>query len=368
MHPDEFFTAWKLPHKRVFLRADLNVGINNGSVILATHIDRPDGYNASFSTKILMDWFITRGYHITFIAYDPAGYPLPQSYQPGHVYLLDNLRFYRGEIDCDIEFAKKLRNCADFYINEAFGIAHEFSATTTILPELFGRKERSIGFLMRSELVHLSFLKRKEKRLTVLLGGGKGSDKIPYLVSLINRPQVTLLLGPAIAYTFLKAQGYPVGKSLVNDAMLETAAKVIQLAQEHNHPVVLPTDSISRTSITDHTLITHPINEFPPDAVGVTIGPETTRRFKAYVENTDMVFVNGAIGFTDQPETLNPGNELYQTIGHANGYRIAGGGDTIQRIRRLGIQHTLDFCSTGGGAALAFVSDHTLPGLAYYVN
>jgi phosphoglycerate kinase len=376
------FTEWKLASKRVFLRADLNVPLHNGkigddfrflalqptldyliskgaSVILATHIGRPQGYNKELTTQPIGDWLQSRGYKTTFIPYEPTGFVLPTEHKPAHIYLLDNLRFFDGEKKCDELFARLLHSYADYYVTDAFGIAHETAASTTVLPNLFKKEHRSWGFLIKTELVHLSFLLREEKKLTLVVGGGKGSDKIPYLKKLIERPHVSLLIGTAVAFTFFKAQGIFVANSLVNDDMLDIARFIIKHAQKNS--LYLPVDIISRTPTNE--LITHDIQNFPDNGVGVTIGPKTLTLFKSQIQKTDMLFYNCAMGFTEDPQTLLPAEDLIKCVSQAKAYRTAGGGDTVALVRSMGMQPSIDFCSTGGGASLAFLAQAPMPGV-----
>lgn len=380
------FTEWKLAKKRVFLRADLNVPITNGviaddfrllalrptldylllkgaSVILATHCGRPKGYDPSLSTKPLAEWFSSRGYPITFVPYEPTGFVMPSIHQPGHIVLLDNVRFFDGEKKCEELFARMLRSYADYYINDAFGMVHEHAASTTLVPELFGKDHRSYGFLIKNEMVHLQFLKREEKKLTVLLSGGKGSDKIPSMMRLLDRQHLSVLVGPAPAFTFLKAQGKSVGKSLVNDELLECAHDILKKANKHHLPFVLPTDIMSSLDSSTH-LITHNAHDFPENAYGITVGPQTLDTFKKHIKTADMIFCNGIMGFADQPTTLDPIEELFRSISSHTGYRVAGGGDTVALLRSMKIAQTFDFCSTGGGAALAVIAGEALPAIA----
>lgn len=382
------FTEWKLQKKRVFLRADLNVPLADGiitddyrllcirptldylllqgaSVILATHLGRPDGYDNSLSTRPIAEWLSLHGYHTTFVEYEPTGYTMPTEHKPGHIYILDNLRFFEGEKKCDELFARLLRAYADFYINDAFGIAHEHAASTTVLPELFTKEHRSGGFLIKNELVHLNFLKREETELTVLVAGAKGTDKIPYLAKLLDRPHITLLIGPALSFTFLKAQGIPVGRSLVNNEMLDIARHMIERAHKHRIPLILPVDIMSRIDSQSDKLITHSVDQFPDNAFGVTVGPQTVENFKSYINASQMIFCNSAMGFADKPHTIIPAQELIDTVAQTSAYRVAGGGDTVALIRTMHALERFDFCSTGGGSALAYISDSTMPALKY---
>ncbi len=378
------FPEWKLSSKRVFLRADLNVPLQGSiivddfrllaikptldyllskgsSVILATHIDRPQGYEEDLSTKPLVDWFSSRGYKTAFLPYQSNGFAKEDHCAPGHLYILDNLRFHSGEQNGDESFAKMLRGMADYYVNDAFGVAHETSSSTIILPALFAASHRSSGFLIQTECVHLSFLKQKEKNLTIIIGGGKGNDKIPYLENALKQPHTTILVGPAIAFTFLKAIGYDVGNSLVNDSMIDTARHLLKETTMGNRQLIIPLDIVSQVS--NKQLMSHAVNNFPQNAVGVTIGPRTLELYKKYIDKSDLIFFNCAMGFANQPETLVPTKELMNYVSESKTYRVAGGGDTVSLLRSFSLQPKFDFCSSGGGSALAFITNSPMPGL-----
>ena len=227
-----------LNRKRVILRADLNVPLNdgkilndyrlqailptlelirkkNGRVVLMTHIGRPKNYNSSLSTQLLIPWFSARGYAVSF-AKDPAQAKMLGQDENNTFILLENLRFFPGEKAQDISFAQSLADCGDFYVDDAFASMHRNDSSIWLVPQLFAQSHRSFGLLVEKELKMLDKLIHDPKKpFLLILGGGKVADKLPLLENLLDRV-TDILLCPAIVFTFLKAQGIEVGKSLID--------------------------------------------------------------------------------------------------------------------------------------------------------
>jgi phosphoglycerate kinase len=380
-----------LTHKRVFLRADLNVALSGlgsgitdhrlqailptidliqrkgGKVILATHIGRPTGPTPGLSTKNLMPWFQQRGYAMDFEPH--LGHAYDQSFfDPKTILLLENMRFFPQEKTGDLPFAQSLARLADWYVNDAFALLHRSDTSITVVPSLFTRETRTIGLLIEQELTLLQKLLHKPKKPFVLIcGGGKVADKIPLIQHLL--PHIdTLLLCPAIVFTFLKAVKKNVGKSVVDDNSLQVTREMMRTAQEKNINVLFPVDyQVAHQTFNGRLSIVN-ADEFPADGVGISIGPKTAQLFGDTIRQAQTIFYNGAMGDINRPETLTGLAELFKAIGQSKGLSIVGGGESVAAARLLGLEHTMSSFSTGGGATLAYLSGEPLPGLDIFLH
>ncbi len=382
IHP--IFSSWKLENKRVFLRADLNVPLlhgkidndfrltsilptidyilnKQGSIVLATHIGRPQDKEPELSTRILIPWFQQHGYDITFIPNIPAIANIAIAQK--QILLLENLRFFPGEKNGDIYFAKELARTAQYYINDAFGTIHEHACSTTVLPYEFPESRRSIGLLMEKELQELSILTENPPRpFLAILGGGKIKDKIPLIHSLLQKVD-TLIICPALCFTFLKALGKPVGKSLVDDSMLDSCKKIIIEAERSNISYLFPVDyQIAHDTSNTQFSITSADN-FSDDAIGISVGPKTVELISKEINQAKTVFLNCAMGFSEHPETEQSSQDIIDAMAQSSAKTIIAGGDSVDIALHTKHYQQIDHLSTGGGAALAYLSDTLLPGL-----
>lgn len=376
---------WNLTNKRVLLRADLNVPIQHGHIlddmrlralkptldlilekgghcILITHIGEPTQYDPELSTKHLMSWFKKNNYAIEF-ASTPAEISNNKTNAHPHITLLENLRFFPGEQQHDNTFAQELAQLGDYYVNDAFGTLHRTDTSITLVPLLFSPNARTIGLLVEKELRALDALRKHPHHPFVLiLGGSKAATKIPLLESLSDTVN-TVLLCPAISFTFAKALGKPVGKSLVDDTMLKTCRNIIEKSHQQNVEIVLPIDyQISHTNNTKQFEIVD-ADTMPDDGVGISIGPKTVALFKKKMDTAKTIFFNGTPGFNDQPETLEGAKNLLHAITETSADTIICGGDSIAVAHMFGLLDTFTHISTGGGATLTYLSNQPLPGL-----
>ena len=367
---------WDLNNKIVFLRADLNVPLKNGKIldafrlrailptldlllrknahiILATHIGRPQGFDAALSTKPLADWLNAQGYPTEFVT----------STKPAHITLLENLRFNREEKKQDAQFAHLLANGADYYVNDAWAVMHRSDTSITLLPQLFPADKKSIGLLVEKELAALSKIKDAPKHpFVAIIGGGKVADKLPVIEALITTVDI-LVFGPAIVFTFLKALGKPVGKSLVDDNLLDYAQKILDLARAHKVTCIFPVDYVVAQDSFYGTLSYCDAENFPENGVGISIGPKTIAALEKTIMSAKTIFVNGLMGDIARPETLVETKKLFELIAHAPAYTVIGGGDSVAAIDMFDLKNTINYCSTCGGATLAYISNAPMPGL-----
>lgn len=377
-------TQWNLTNKRVFLRADLNVPLLNGkidndfrlqnilptldflidhnaSVVLATHIGRPKNKEAEHSTQLLIPWFEHNGYTIRFES--DFTKITHMSVVPKEIILIENLRFFPGEKNNDPFFAKQLAHTADYYVNDAFGVLHEHDCSVALLPYEFLENKRSIGFLIEKELSVFDKLKHDPRHpFVAILGGGKVKDKIPLIQTLVDKVD-TLLLCPALCFTFLKALKKPIGKSLIDDTLIETCKKIIVHAENSDTQYSFPLDYQVTYNSIDGPLGIVDATEFPDNAIGISVGPKTVEQYTTIINQAKTVFFNCAMGFNERPETQQSTKNIITAMAQSSAYTIIAGGDSVDSALKTTHYSRIDHLSTGGGAALAYLSGALLPGL-----
>lgn len=285
----------------------------------------------------------------------------------GEILLLENLRLHAEEEDNDEGFAKQLAELCDVYVNDAFGTAHRAHASTEGITHFV--KDSVAGLLMEKELDFLGrALNNPERPFVAILGGAKVSDKIPVIKSLIERKVDKLLIGGAMAYTFFKAKGYTIGKSLVEDEMMPTALEVEKMAQEAGVELILPTDHQvvdSYEPLTSRKTI--PIDFTNTGLVGLDIGEETVAIFKKALEGAKTIVWNGPMGMFEEKPFDYGTIEIAKAVAEAteNGATsIIGGGDSVSAVNESGLAGKISHISTGGGATLEFLAGDELPGVA----
>lgn len=391
--------AIPLSNQRILLRADLNVPLDGTvirddyrlqaiiptinallrqgcKIILATHLGHPHAhtrtnyFDPDLSTNHLLSWFTKRGYTIE-LERDLLMAQKKSFQHQGSILLLENLRFFNGETEFNSTFAGLLATLADVYVNDAFSLCHRNDTSITLLPQQFVPEKRCMGLRMEQELNTLSSFKENPSRTYVmLLGGKKTADKIKLLLEVLTlepheRPQ-HILLGGALANTFIKAQGSRIGISLVDDSMLEVCQQFLTQSATAGITVHLPTDF--QVCMPNGAFITSTISNLPINGSIVDIGPDTIETYRLLMVSAARVFANGTMGIYEHPETAHGTQATLQAIADCQGSTIIGGGDAIAAVNRFNLQGKIDFMSTGGGATLAFLTSkkpfETLPGLA----
>lgn len=282
------------------------------------------------------------------------------------IILLENVRYHEGETKNSVEFAQKLAELTDIYINDAFGASHRAHASIHALPELI--KEKGIGFLIEKEIQYLDQLIESPKSpYFAVLGGSKVSDKIGVIEKLINIVD-GFIIGGAMAYTFLKAQNVAVGKSLVETEKLNYAREMIERMKARNKTLLLPVDHIVADSITATAGQTTTGVAIADDKLGVDIGPKTLEQFSLALKSANTIFWNGPMGIFETSAFSKGTFGLAKAIAESPGMKVIGGGDSAAAAAQSGYADKMTHISTGGGASLEYLQGDKLPGLEILRN
>jgi phosphoglycerate kinase len=274
--------------------------------------------------------------------------------------LLENLRFHAGEEANDPEFARGLASLADVYVNDAFGAAHRAHASTVGITKFV--RQKGAGLLLQKELEYLGrLLFNPEKPFIALLGGAKVSDKIEVVRNLLPKID-TLLIGGGMAYTFLKAEGMEVGKSLVEEDRIPVAREILAAARELGVALLLPVDHIAARTGQDEKPITVE-KSIPADYAGLDIGPKTISRFSEAVQKARMLLWNGPMGLFEQKPFDRGTRSIAQAVAQSSAVSVVAGGDSVAAVRQAGVAEKISHLSTGGGATLEFLEGKKLPGV-----
>ncbi|HXM44833.1 MAG TPA: phosphoglycerate kinase [Bryobacteraceae bacterium] len=374
-----------LKNKRVFIRVDFNVPLAPGGqeitsdkrikaslptiryaleqgagVILASHLGRPKGKpNPEMSLQPVakrLEELLGRPVKMAPDCIGPAVEAMQPA--PGEVLLLENLRFHAEEEKNDPEFSKKLAALCDVYVNDAFGSAHRAHASTVGM--IAYMPQAAAGLLMEQELKYLTMATRNPARPCVaILGGAKVSDKIEVIANL-GKVVDKLLIGGAMAYTFLKSQGEPVGKSLVEDDKVDLARKLIL---ELKDKLVLPVDHVVVSEIKENAE-SQVVDTIPDGKIGVDIGPLTIDHYSHVVRTAKTVIWNGPMGVFEKKPFDRGTVALAKAVAASGATSVVGGGDSEKAIKSAGVADQISHISTGGGASLEFLAGIELPGVA----
>lgn len=380
-----------LKGKRVFIRVDFNVPLDKerhvkddlriravlptirkvidegGKAILASHLGRPKGKVVEeFSLKPVGQYLSRLLDRPVPLASDCIGEEVRNrvlGMKPGDVLLLENLRFHAGEEKDDEQFSKQLASLADVYVNDAFAVSHRAHASVHGITRYV--KVCAAGYQLEKEVDYFKKAMVEPRRpLSIIIGGAKVSTKIELLENLITKAD-SLLIGGAMANTFLKAQGKEVGRSLVENDYVETAARLLESARNKGVEVYLPVDAVVATSLEstgDARQV--PVDDIPADAQVFDVGARTIELFKSILRKCPTIVWNGPVGvFETAP--FNKGTfELAEFLGSLNALTVIGGGDSAAAVRQAGMENKVSYVSTGGGAFLELLEGKTLPGVA----
>jgi phosphoglycerate kinase len=377
-----------LAGKRVFLRADLNAPLEGGavaddtrlravvptiehalkhgaSVVLASHLGRPKGKpSPEFSLRPVataLETLVGRPVPLAPDCVGPETTAQATALKAGEVLLLENLRFHAEEEANDDGFARALAALADCYVDDAFAAAHRAHASIAAITHYL--QPAAAGLLMQEELTALGrILESPQRPFLALLGGAKVSDKIALVEHLLDRVDA-ILIGGGMAFTFLRAMGHEVGRSLVETEQIETARRVLDAGRRRGVQVVLPVDAVVADALDSPHGRTVSVREIPATQMGLDIGPRTVERFAEVIRSARTVVWNGPMGVFEKPAFAEGTLGVARAVTGSHAFSVIGGGDTISAVRRAGVADRIGYISTAGGAFLEFLEGRALPGV-----
>ena len=382
-------SAKDLKGKRVLVRVDFNVPMDKqknitddnrirqtlptikyliekgAKVILVSHLGRPDGITEDLRldpiAKRLEELLKKKVLKLN----DSIGEEVEDAIskmKDGDVTLLENIRFYKEEEENNEDFARKLAGLADIYVNDAFGTAHRAHASTAGVAAFL---PAYCGFLIQKELdVMGKALANPKRPFVAIIGGAKISTKIAVLKNLLSKVD-TLIIGGGMVYTFLKARGLEIGKSLVEDKSIDAAKEFMAHAEASKAKVIMAKDVVVASEMSDKAVTkVVPVENIPSDMMGVDTGPETIKIIKEEIKNAGTVVWNGPVGVFEIPKFAKGTNEIARALADSKAISIIGGGDSASAVEKAGVADKITHISTGGGASLEFLEGKELPGIA----
>ncbi len=341
----------------------INYCIDNGakSIILVSHLGRPKGRSEEFSLKAILkrlERLLAKD--VVFVdSLDNAKITL-NTLVDGSILLLENIRFYEGEEKNDSELSKQLADLCDVYVNDAFGTSHRKHASTYGVAQY--AKEKVAGLLLKKEIDSFGIaLSNPLRPLLLIVGGSKVSSKLTLLKSILEVVD-KIIIGGAMSNTFLKAVGYDMKASLVEEDLLEEARSILRTAKEKGVKIYLPVDVVATDNIKEAKIIKiSPAQDIPDDLMAVDIGPATVRLFNEVIRDCETIIWNGPMGVYENQKFSRGTFSVSHTIADTYAYSVIGGGDTADAVDKAGDKDSMSFTSTGGGASLELLEGEVLP-------
>ena len=379
------------PGDAVFIRCDFNVPLddygnitddrriraalptirycldNDCKIVLGSHLGRPKGVDARYSLKPVAKRLHKLLKQDIVMAQDVVGEDAKEKFaalEAGQILLLENLRFEPGETKNDPEFAKELSQFGEFYINDAFGVSHRAHASVEAITRYYDSDHKAAGFLLLKEIKYLyKLLQNPTRPFLAIIGGSKVSSKLGALINLL--PKVDkMIIGGGMAFTFLKALGEEVGKSLVEDDLVPQAANILEEAKRLGVKLYLPVDFVVAPEFKEDApvkFVTY--KEIPKEWMGLDIGLASTRLFREALNDVQTILWNGPMGVFEMDKFARGSIKLANYVAESYATKIIGGGDTASLISKAGVDDEMTFISTGGGASLELLEGKELPGI-----
>ncbi len=381
--------------KRIVMRVDFNVPLNEqfavtddtriraalptikkiladgGSLVLMSHLGRPkEGPTNKYSLQhIVADLTKAIGVDVKFAndCISEEAFSMSANLKAGQVLLLENLRFYKEEEKGDVAFAEKLSKHGNFYVNDAFGTAHRAHASTTIIAQFFDSNSKCFGYVMAGEVASINkVLTQSETPFTAIIGGAKVSDKIMIIEQLLNKAN-NIIIGGGMAFTFVKAVGGQIGKSLCEDDRLEVAKDLLIKAKAKGVNLYIPTDAIVADNFAnDANKKECKIDAIPDGWMGLDIGAETIQKYSEVIAASKTILWNGPMGVFEM-SSFEAGTKAVAdsivTATSKGAFSLIGGGDSVAAINKYNLASKVSYVSTGGGALLEYIEQGTLPGV-----
>jgi len=377
---------------KVFLRCDFNVPLdefgnitddrrirmalptikylldNECKIVIASHLGRPKGeFNEKYSLKPVAKRLSHLLKQDVIMANDVVGPDAKQkaeNLKEGEVLLLENVRFDKRETKNDEDFAKELSKFGEFYINDAFGVSHRAHASVEAITRFYDKEHKAAGFLLLKEInFFYKLLEKPVRPFVAVVGGSKVSGKLQALINLL--PKVDkMIIGGGMAFTFLKAMGYNVGNSLVEDDLIDEALKIMAEAKRLGVKFYLPVDIVIADKFSEDAMVKYvTYQEIPNGWMGLDIGPASVRLFGEVLWDAQTILWNGPMGVYEMDKFSRGTFKISHEIARSHGIKVVGGGDTADAVQRAGDDEEMTFISTGGGASLELLEGKKLPGV-----